>query len=142
MSTEQTKIFYSFPNHGDEDGNNGFTIAYGDPSDDLDDVIVGAEDTEEDAQEACKRLNQIIGDERDRLQSENDTLRQRNAELTEALKKIDALPHETCYDSRDGALISSYNKGLSDCQEISNAALRSDKTSTNSAHSFTEGSDI
>jgi len=58
------KKFYYFPNHGDEDGNNSFTIAFGNEDDDLllasGPTIVGAEDNEDDAIEACKRLNSII----------------------------------------------------------------------------------
>jgi hypothetical protein len=55
----QSKKFDFFQNHGNEDGNRDFTICYGDP-DDLDNVIVGAEDTAEDAAEAVKRLNAIL----------------------------------------------------------------------------------
>lgn len=56
----QRKFTY-FPNHGDEDGRNCYTICFGDPGDDsFDEVIVGAEDTEEDAQEAVSRLNAIF----------------------------------------------------------------------------------
>ncbi len=55
------KKFTYFANHGDEDGNNCFTISYGDGSD-IDNIIIGVEDKEKDAKEVCKRLNQIMKD--------------------------------------------------------------------------------
>jgi len=58
--TTKPKRFFHFPNHGDEDGNNCYTICYGWPGDDDDVIIVGAEDTEEDANEARSRLNGIV----------------------------------------------------------------------------------
>lgn len=48
--------FNHFPNHDDE---RGHTICYGDPDQD-DHIVVGAENTEEDAEEACRRLNAIV----------------------------------------------------------------------------------
>lgn len=52
------KRFGYFPNHGDEDGRNGFTICY--DWENSDEIIVWCEDTEEDAIEAVKRLNGIL----------------------------------------------------------------------------------
>jgi len=55
------KKFYYFENHGNEDGTDDFTIIYGDQEGEFGEgIITGAEDTEEDAIEACKRLNGII----------------------------------------------------------------------------------
>lgn len=54
----KTKFEY-FHNHGDEDGNNSLTVCFGD-SDEPDHIIVTCEDTEEDATEVVKRLNEII----------------------------------------------------------------------------------
>jgi cAMP phosphodiesterase len=54
----KTKFEY-FHNHGDEDGNNSLTVCFGDP-DQLESIIVTCEDTEEDAVEAVKRLNNIL----------------------------------------------------------------------------------
>lgn len=54
----KTKFEY-FHNHGDEDGNNSLTICFGDSSE-PDHIIVSCEDTEEDAIEAVKRLNEIL----------------------------------------------------------------------------------
>lgn len=51
--------FDYFHNHGDEYGNDCFTIYFGE-LDDLDHIIVGCEDTEEDAIEIVKRLNGIL----------------------------------------------------------------------------------
>ena len=53
------KRFNYFHNHGDEDGNNSLTICFGD-SDEPDHIIVTCEDTEEDAIECVKRLNDIL----------------------------------------------------------------------------------
>ena len=53
------KKFNVFPNHGDEDGRNGWTVCYGEV-DDVDHIIIGAEDTKRGAQEMAKRLNGII----------------------------------------------------------------------------------
>lgn len=70
-------IFYWFPNHGDEDGNNSFTICYGDPTDDLDVIIVGTENSQEDATEACKRLNTIV-----------ESLLEENKELKDDVRRL------------------------------------------------------
>lgn len=51
--------FEYFHNHGDDEGNNSLTICFGD-SNEPDNIIVGCEDTEEDAIEAVKRLNAIL----------------------------------------------------------------------------------
>lgn len=56
--TDYNKFTY-FSNHGDEDGRNGFTVTYGD-YEESEDIIVGTHDTEEDAIESVKRLNQIL----------------------------------------------------------------------------------
>lgn len=53
------KQFNYFENHGNENGSDDFTIVYGNINND-DSIIVGAEDTKKDAQEACNRLNTII----------------------------------------------------------------------------------
>lgn len=57
----KTKFNY-FPNHGDEEGRNGFTIYYSDheDEDDPEEYLVGAEYTEEEAIEVCARLNGIL----------------------------------------------------------------------------------
>ncbi len=55
----ESKKFNYFPNHGDEEGNNAWTIIYGDVAD-IDHIIVGAEDSERSAIEYCKRLNEIL----------------------------------------------------------------------------------
>lgn len=60
-------IFNYFQNHGNESGTDDFTICFGDPNEE-DHVITGAEDTEADAIEACKRLNSII-EKMDNLQA-------------------------------------------------------------------------
>lgn len=51
--------FEYFHNHGDDEGNNSLTICFGDPNE-PDNIIVGCEDTEEDAVEIVKRLNGIL----------------------------------------------------------------------------------
>jgi hypothetical protein len=53
-------VFNYFRNHGDEDGNNSYTVIYGDPDSD-DHVIITTCDTANDAQESCFRLDSIIG---------------------------------------------------------------------------------
>lgn len=88
---ERENIFYFFPNHGDDDGNNSLTIVYGDPTDDIDDIIVGAEDTEEDATEACRRLNNIIQPLRatvSRLEAENRELRMERYDLHQLVLEL------------------------------------------------------
>lgn len=52
------KLFTHFPNHGDENGKNCYTISYG--KTDGNEIIVGAENTLSDANEAVRRLNKII----------------------------------------------------------------------------------
>jgi hypothetical protein len=59
------KQFTFFPNHGNEDGLDCFTICYAGKDENgdydfVDCVIVGASDTEEQAQYSCDRLNEII----------------------------------------------------------------------------------
>lgn len=54
----KTKFEY-FHNHGDEDGNNSLTVCFGD-SNELDHIIVGCHDTEQDAIESVQRLNTIL----------------------------------------------------------------------------------
>lgn len=54
----KTKFEY-FHNHGDDEGNNSLTICFGD-SNEPDHIIVGCEDTEEDAIEVVTRLNAIL----------------------------------------------------------------------------------
>lgn len=56
---DHTKKFNYFRIIGDEDGRNCFSIGYGDP-DELDFIITGSADTKDDAEEACKRLNEIL----------------------------------------------------------------------------------
>lgn len=53
--------FIYFENHGNEEGTGNFTIIYGDPEGDLGEgTITGVVDTEEEAIESCKRLNEIF----------------------------------------------------------------------------------
>lgn len=75
---KRTLKFYYFENHGNEDGTNNFTIIHGDQEGEFGEgVITGAEDTEEDAIEACKRLNEI-----------SDSLK---VELTEAKRLLEGI---------------------------------------------------
>lgn len=82
------KQFYFFQNHGDEEGNKGYTICYGDEEEDDENAehyIVSCEDDEDEAIEACKRLNDIVDPllaERDSLKEENETLKEKIEELT------------------------------------------------------------
>lgn len=55
-------FFYYFPNHGDEDGKNCWTVCYGNEESDGDEIILTTED-EEDAQDLCRRLNKIISEQ-------------------------------------------------------------------------------
>lgn len=103
---EKPKKFNWFLNHGDEAGNNGYTIYYGIEDDYYDALIVGSEDIEDHAIEVCKRLNTILAQEVEDLRNtvdgyrsdvvalnhtvlqhimERDLLRERNRELHDLL---------------------------------------------------------
>jgi len=140
---DRKKTFYWFENHGDDEGNNAYTICYGNEEEDnenAENFIVGCEDTEEDANEACRRLNSIVepiraslSEERQRneeLKKENEQLKgiegheywrvrirqqeQRIEVLTKALNDIDNIE-----DNSDGdGYQSGWNSALSKCREI------------------------
>jgi hypothetical protein len=59
IDVEGVRKFSHFYNHGDDKGRNCLTICYGNVSEG-DFIIVGAADTIEDAEESCKRLNEIL----------------------------------------------------------------------------------
>lgn len=77
----KTKFEY-FHNHGDDEGNNNLTICFGD-SNEPDHIIVGCEDTEEDAIEVVTRLNAIldtyaqqkVGEFKEKLKAELDHIK-------------------------------------------------------------------
>ena len=86
MKTE-SKHFYYFENHGNEDGTDNFTIIYGDQEEDYGNgEITGAEDTEEQAIEACKRLNSIVSpilSDREELLKALENLSKANARMAQ-----------------------------------------------------------
>jgi DnaJ-class molecular chaperone len=56
---DKANKFNYFENHGNDTDTDNFTICFGDPGESAH-IIVGAEDTEDSAKEACKRLNEIM----------------------------------------------------------------------------------
>ena len=84
--------FTYFHNHGDDEGLNSVTICYGDPDDyPVEDTIITCEDTEEDAIECVRRLNEILKPLRDQLSERQQQL---DASLRNTTRLLDQLSKE------------------------------------------------
>lgn len=112
MSAQHTpgpKSFYWFPNHGDDDGNNAYTVCYGNEEEDTisgENFIVTCEDTQDDADECCKRLNGIAA--APLLKEEVETLK---TAIREALQA----------DNQYSFFLEGYANGSASISEVRNA---------------------